>query len=128
MMAVTKTSITGIPGISGPPMPARIMIAVIGLVLNVNVLLHVFDGDIAGAEWIKFVVVYVFSFAVPRTVAGLEPCALSAAALKDRPVFATLALQTASPSSSAKMRRHSWSERLRNSKLSVPHARRRGVE
>lgn len=69
MMAVTKQSITGIPGITGPPMPARVGLIVIGILLHFNVLLHIFDGDVDGATWLKFLGVYTMSLAVPHGLA-----------------------------------------------------------
>ena len=69
MMAITKESITGIPGISGPPMPARILIGLIGLLLNVNAILHIFDGDIPSDQWVSFAIVYVISCVVPHGIA-----------------------------------------------------------
>jgi hypothetical protein len=69
MMAITKQSITGIPGITGPPMPARVVLVIIGTVLNVNVVLHALDGDMDPSEWLKFGALYSVSIAVPHLVA-----------------------------------------------------------
>jgi len=68
-MAFTQVSITGIPGIAGPPMPARIVLMVICLVLNINVVLHVLDGDVVALEWIKFGSLYTASVGVPHLIA-----------------------------------------------------------
>jgi hypothetical protein len=68
-MAMFSTSITGIPGICGPPLPARILLIIIGLVLNVNAIMHVIDGDIVGSVWTKFISVYVCSVAIPHLIA-----------------------------------------------------------
>ena len=70
MMAITKTSITGIPGITGPPMPARIMLLLIGAFLNVNAVLHAIDGDIDGTTWTKFGCLYAASIAIPHAIAA----------------------------------------------------------
>jgi len=69
-MAVTKQSITGIPGITGPPVPARVMLLIIGLGLNVNVIMHALDGDIESSEWVKFGAVYLVSVALPHAIAA----------------------------------------------------------
>ena len=69
MMAITKTSITGIPGITGPPMPARIGLIVVGALLNINAALHIFDGDISNADWLTFALLYIVSVGVPHAIA-----------------------------------------------------------
>ena len=68
-MAITKHSITGIPGITGPPMPARVMLILMGVILTVNTILHFVDGDIDGSEWIKFGGVYLMSLVIPHGIA-----------------------------------------------------------
>merc|ERR1711988_75734 len=40
MMSITAVGITGIPGITGPPKPARVMLILIGTLLNWNVVVH----------------------------------------------------------------------------------------
>ena len=67
-MAITKQSITGIPGISGPPLPARIALIVIGSVININAIMHGIDGADSAATWIKFFSLYVVAVAVPHLV------------------------------------------------------------
>jgi len=68
-MAIMKVSITGIPGIAGPPMPARIALLVIGTVLHANVIMHIFDGDITALEWEKFIAVYITGLCAPHMIA-----------------------------------------------------------
>ena len=77
-MAIMKVSITGIPGIAGPPMPARIALLVIGTVLHANVIMHIFDGDITGLEWEKFIAVYFVALCAPHMVAMKHRSAASA--------------------------------------------------
>ena len=50
-------------------MPARIVLVLIGTVLNVNVVLHALDGDIDASEWSKFGAVYFVSVTVPHLLA-----------------------------------------------------------
>ena len=69
MMAITKVGITGIAGISGPPVPARIMLIIIGVLLNVNAVLHAFDGDVDATVWWKFGGLYLISVAIPHLIA-----------------------------------------------------------
>jgi len=66
-MAIMKESITGIPGIMGPPLPARIALIVIGLVINANVIVHAIDGE--DDPWIAFGVLYLVCLSVPHLVA-----------------------------------------------------------
>merc|ERR1719478_161224 len=57
-MPVMKMGITGIPGIMGPPMPARIALIVIGVVTNLNAFLHFFPNTEEPITWIKFFSIY----------------------------------------------------------------------
>lgn len=74
-MGVAQTGIVGFPGISGPPMPARIVIAVIGLVLNVNWIIIANDGHLKNDNtqmpdvWTKFIIMYIFSIAFYHGIA-----------------------------------------------------------
>ncbi len=53
-MAVAGHSITGIPGVRGPPVPARIALIIIGIVLNANAYLHYRDHDTDRDTWNRF--------------------------------------------------------------------------
>ena len=64
-----KTSITGIPGIAGPPVPARVILVVIGLFLNINAIAVALDGDEPAATWVTFVIVYILSVGIPQAIA-----------------------------------------------------------
>ena len=70
-MSYFRQSITGIPGISGPPMPARILLILIGIVIHANAILHVVDGDVAGLDWAKFGGLYVIAVSIPHLI-GLK--------------------------------------------------------
>jgi len=67
-MAINKTSITGIPGIMGPPLPARVVLMVIGITLHVNAIMHGVDGSDSSSAWIKFFALYFASLAVPHLI------------------------------------------------------------
>lgn len=66
-MAITKQSITGIPGITGPPVPARIALILVGLILNGNAIAIAVDGT--QTPWVTFVLVYFVSMAIPHAIA-----------------------------------------------------------
>ena len=75
-MAIMKTSITGIPGIMGPPLPARVVLIVIGAILNINVIMHIFDGDVDALEWEKFAGLYILAVGVPHLVGAKHRAAV----------------------------------------------------
>ena len=75
-MAIMKTSITGIPGISGPPMPARIALIIVGFILNGNAIAIALDGT--ETAWLTFGVVYLFALVVPHGIAGKHRSAVPA--------------------------------------------------
>lgn len=56
-MALAGHSITGIPGVTGPPLPAKIVIGLVGLTLNANAVLMYLDG--VAAPWVAFAAVYL---------------------------------------------------------------------
>lgn len=66
-MAIMKTSITGIPGISGPPLPARIALLIVGVILNGNAIAIALDGT--ETAWVTFGVLYFFAMVVPHGIA-----------------------------------------------------------
>jgi len=66
-MAIMKVSITGIPGISGPPLPARIALLVVGCILNGNVIAVALDGT--ETAWVTFGILYFFAMAIPHGIA-----------------------------------------------------------
>ena len=46
------------------------MLIVIGILLNVNAVIHAMDGDISSTEWMQFGGVYLLSIAVPHAIAA----------------------------------------------------------
>ena len=62
-MAVKGTSITGLPGFYGPPIPARIIVGTIALVANANVITTLIEG---GSAPVAFWIIYVLAIAVPQ--------------------------------------------------------------
>ena len=67
-MPLMKMSITGIPGIMGPPMPARIVLIVIGTVTTINAIMHGVEGDTDGATWTKFFSIFVSAVGIPHLI------------------------------------------------------------
>ena len=66
-MAIMKTSITGIPGISGPPLPARVALLVVGCILNGNAIAVALDGT--KTAWATFGIIYVLAMGIPQAIA-----------------------------------------------------------
>ena len=66
-MAIMKTSITGIPGISGPPLPARVALLIVGCILNGNAIAVALDGT--ETAWVTFGILYFFAMAIPHGIA-----------------------------------------------------------
>ena len=65
-MGIAKTSITGIPGIAGPPLPPRIALVIVALILNGNAIAVFMDGT--AVAWSTFFAVYVAAVGVPHAV------------------------------------------------------------
>ena len=65
-MAVAGHSITGIPGVTGPPLPGKIIIGVVGLTLNTNAVMMIMEG---AGSLVPFASVYVFLIAVLHLIA-----------------------------------------------------------
>ena len=69
-MFIKSEGITGVPGITGPPLPARVIMGVIALLLNANVVLVLVTGGLTAAGQCKLAVVYVLSCSVPHALAA----------------------------------------------------------
>jgi hypothetical protein len=69
-MAIAQVSITGIVGISGPPIPARVALIVVGVILNGNAIAIYQDGT--ETAWMTFGIVYLVSMAIPHLIAGMH--------------------------------------------------------
>lgn len=65
-MAVAGHSITGIPNVTGPPLPGKIIIGVVGLTLNTNAVMMIMEG---AGSLVPFASVYVFLPAVLHLIA-----------------------------------------------------------
>ena len=64
-MMAAKTGITGVPGLSGPPMPARIIMSLVSIILTVNLVMTAMDDDdVPMSYWL----VYVFAIAWPQAI------------------------------------------------------------
>ena len=69
-MAIRGESITGIPGVYGPPKPARVALVVIGLVLVANLAAHIPAGDVDRGTWNKVIVLMLASVGIPHALAA----------------------------------------------------------
>ena len=67
-MAAVGSGITGVPGITGPPMPARVINGAIAIVLNVNVVCLVAEGDVSGGALGALAAVYALAVGVPHAL------------------------------------------------------------
>ena len=66
-MFITGNGITGVPGLSGPPIPARVILGTVGLLVNTNLVMTVMAGGVPISFW----VVYVLAIAWPQAL-GLK--------------------------------------------------------
>ena len=69
-MFFKKQGITGVPGITGPPLPARVINGLIALLLNLNVVLTLITGGMSGGDFFKLVFVYALATGVPHVLAA----------------------------------------------------------
>ena len=63
-MGVTGAGITGVPGLTGPPMPARIIMTIVTLVLTANLVMTVLEGEVP----VSFYAVYGFAIVFPQAI------------------------------------------------------------
>ena len=75
-MALFQTGIIGLPGISGPPIPARVILTAVGLVLNINMFVTAADGtyknDASDDLWTKLIIVYIIAVGIPHGIAAMH--------------------------------------------------------
>merc|ERR1712054_676552 len=69
-MVVKKEGITGVPGITGPPMPARVIMSVVFVFLTINLFVQAAAGAISAADWGKLSLVYVLGIGVSQGLAA----------------------------------------------------------
>lgn len=60
-MFITGNGITGVPGLSGPPVPARIIMGTVGILVNANLFMNIPSG-------VGFWVVYLIAIAWPQAL------------------------------------------------------------
>ena len=65
-MFITGNGITGVPGLSGPPVPARVIMGTVAILLNANLVMAI----MAGAVPISLYIVYVLAIVWPQGISA----------------------------------------------------------